>query len=95
MIVMFPYPSFGAGIESYRVISSIHLRSRPVKAFAKRSCALKMPRGRKRKEEDHCDSGRDEAAQEEKDESPDRTSSVTKRMKGPKNENLTFKIEHW
>jgi len=52
-----------------------------------------MPRGGKRKKEDHSDFGRDEAAQEEKDESPDETSSVLKKMKGLKS--LTFKIEHW
>lgn len=51
-----------------------------------------MPRGGKRKKEDHSDFGRDEAAQEEKDESPDETSSVLKKMKGLKS--LTFKIEH-
>ena len=55
----------------------------------------KMPRGRKRKKEDHSHSGRDEAAQEEKDESPDEksSSSVIKKMKDLKS--LTFKIEHW
>ena len=70
------------------------LRSKPVKTLAELLFA-KMPRGRKRKEDDHSDSGRDEAAQEEKDESPDKTSSVTKKMKGLENEKLMFKIEHW
>jgi len=52
-----------------------------------------MPRSRKREKEDHSDSGRDEAVQEEKDESPDETSSVKKKKKILKS--VTFKIEHW
>ena len=54
-----------------------------------------MPRGRKRKEESTCnsESGRDEAAQEEKDESRDETGLVKRKKESPKS--LTFKIEHW
>lgn len=52
-----------------------------------------MPRSRKRKKEDDSDSGRDEAVQEEKDESPDETSPVKTKKKSLKS--LTFKIEHW
>lgn len=57
------------------------------------SLHAKMPRSRKREKEDHSDSGRDEAVQEEKDESPDETSSVKKKKKILKS--VTFKIEHW
>ena len=52
-----------------------------------------MPRGRKRKEEGNSESGREEAAQEEKDKSRDETSLVKRKKESPKS--LTFKIEHW
>ena len=54
---------------------------------------LRMPRGRKRKEESNSDSGRGEAAEERKDESRDETSLVKRKKESPKS--LTFKIEHW
>lgn len=67
-------------------LSSKHWRSQG-------SLYAEMPRGRKRKKEDNSDSGRDEAAHDEKDESPDETNSVKRKKESPKS--LTFKIEHW
>lgn len=54
-----------------------------------------MARGRKRKKaaDDNTDSKKVEAAHDEKEESPDETSSVKRKKDSPKS--LTFKIEHW
>lgn len=56
-----------------------------------------MARGRKRKQvakkSENTDSEKDEAVHDEKEESPDETSSVKRKKDSPKC--LTFKIEHW
>lgn len=82
---MFPHQLYGADFPSRF----------EVKNTGGASLHAKMPRSRKRKKEDHSDSGRDEAVQEEEDEdeSPDETSSVKKKKKSLKS--VTFKIEHW
>ncbi|RMX44313.1 hypothetical protein pdam_00018863 [Pocillopora damicornis] len=52
-----------------------------------------MPRGRKRKQDDNSDRGKDEAAEAEKEISADEDSPVKKKKDLSKS--LTFKIEHW
>ena len=52
-----------------------------------------MPRGRKRKQDDNSDRGKDEAAEAEKKISADEDSAVKKKKDLSKS--LTFKIEHW
>ena len=75
----------------YRVTGSCESRESKI-CKNTRQILPKMPRGRKRKEED-SGSGRDKTAAREENEFPDKESPVKKRKEH--DNSLTFKIEHW